>query len=255
MVRPVVFWCCLLLASPPARADTFALTADEWFPYNGTPGAAREGYVVDVARAIAARGGDAIAYRVFDWETALARVRTGTDDCAIAANAADGVGLALSPEPIGRTVNAFFVRADSEWRYTGVDSLAAIRLATIAGYAYGDELDAWIARAPVERVVRVSNSRRALRHAFGLLLTEQVDALIDDELVVQALADRLGVRGRIVSAGRAPGALDLYLACAPTARGRALAQRFGAGVQALRDSGELAAILKRYGLQDWLLAK
>jgi polar amino acid transport system substrate-binding protein len=255
MVRLVAFACSALLSCLPARADTISLSADEWFPYNGTPGAAREGYVVDVARAIAARNGDEVAYRAFDWETALARVRSGTDDCAIAATAADGAGLALSPEPVGRSVSAFFVRSDNTWRFGGTASLADIRLATIAGYAYGRELDAWIASAPPGRIVRVSNSRRALRQAFGLLLTDQADALVDDELVVRALADQMGIRGRIVAAGRAPGALDLHMACSPNARGRRLAQRFGDGVQALRDSGELARILARYELADWLLAK
>ena len=34
-----------------------------------------------------------------------------------------------------------------------------------------------------------------------------------------------------------------------------LARRFGDGIRALRDSGELARIMSRYGLEDWLVAR
>lgn len=255
MARLATVLCCLALWSVPVRAGTITLAADEWFPYNGTPGAAREGYVVDIARAVAAAHGDSVEYRVDDWQTAVSRVRAGIDDCAIAATTADGAGLALGTEPVGRSVSAFFVRRETGWRFAGLDSLGTIRLAAIAGYAYGPELDAWIAQAPAERVTLVRNSRRALRTAFGLLLTRQADAVIEDELVVRALADEMGVRDRIVDAGKAPGALDLYFACSPTKRGKRLARRFGDGIRALRDSGELARIMSRYGLEDWLVAR
>jgi len=255
MGRLATLACCLVFWSAPCPAASIALSADEWFPYNGTPGAAREGYVVDIARAVAQRQGDQLEYRTFDWETSLARVRAGSDDCAIAATAADGAGLALSTQAVGRSVNAFFVRRETAWRYAGRDSLKEIRLAAIAGYAYGPEIDAWIAAAPPERITLVRNTRRGLRQAFGLLLTRQADAVVDDQLVVRALADQMGVRDRITDAGPAPGALDLYIACSPTKRGHRLAQEFGDGVRALRDSGELATIMARYGLEDWLLAR
>ena len=41
----------------------------------------------------------------------------------------------------------------------------------------------------------------------------------------------------------------------PTKRGKRLARRFGDGIRALRDSGELARIMSRYGLEDWLVAR
>lgn len=255
MARLATVLCCLALWSVPACAGTITLAADEWFPCNGTPGAAREGYVVDIARAVAASNGDEVEYRVDDWETTISRVRAGTDDCAIAATTVDGAGLAFSTEPVGRSVSAFFVRRETTWRFGGLESLDTIRLAAIAGYAYGPEVDAWIAQAQPGRVALVQNSRRALRTAFGLLLTKQADAVIEDELVVRALADEMGMRDRIVDAGKAPGALDLYLACSPTKRGQRLARRFGDGIRALRDSGELARIMARYGLEDWLVAR
>ncbi|HET7844618.1 MAG TPA: transporter substrate-binding domain-containing protein [Xanthomonadales bacterium] len=255
MLRLAALACCLALWPAACPAAAITLSADEWYPYNGTPGAAREGYMIDLARAIAARTGDEVQYRTFDWETSLARVRAGTDDCAVAATAVDGEGLALSTQPFGRSVNAFFVRRDATWRFDGMDSLADVHLAAIAGYSYGAELDAWLATAPAGRVERVENSRRALRQAFALLLSGRVDAVIEDELVAAALAEQMGVRDRVRDAGRAPGDLDLYLACAPNERGRELAERFGNGLRAMRDSGELATILARYDLQDWLLAR
>ena len=42
MARLATVLCCLALWSAPVRAGTITLAADEWFPYNGTPGAVAE---------------------------------------------------------------------------------------------------------------------------------------------------------------------------------------------------------------------
>lgn len=245
----------LLLAGVASAcgAATIAVRADEWYPYNGRPGAEREGYMVDLLRAIAAEHGHAIDYRTLDWTTALRQARDGSADCVIAATAIDGAGLALTTEPFGRTVNTFFVLRGNPWRFRSAADLAGIRIGATAGYSYGATVDAWLARAPRGQVSWVRDSRRALPTLFARLLSDRIDAVVDDQLVGTSVLTELGLGGRIHAAGHAPEIDDLYIACTPVARGRDYATQFGAGLRRMRDSGELAQVLARYDLTDWLI--
>ena len=73
---PLLF---LALAFPASGAE-LRLVADEWFPYNGRPGAPNEGYMIDLARRIAADAGERVDYRTLDWRRALEEVRAGRAD-------------------------------------------------------------------------------------------------------------------------------------------------------------------------------
>jgi polar amino acid transport system substrate-binding protein len=241
-----------LVAVLPARADTVTLLADEWFPYNGKPGAKHEGYMIDIARRIARDAGRDLDYLTIDWESAVARVRVGEADCAVAPTRVDGAGLALTSEPLGRSINTFFVATDSTWRYDGVASLPAVKLGVAAGYSYGDALDAYLAAPGGKGVFYIRGSRRALANLFSRLVSGRVDAVLDDQLVGQELIHYLGLRGRVQIAGRTPDTVDLFMGCTPNARGRELAALFSTGVRHLRETGELRTLMATYELSDWL---
>ena len=252
---PILLLIATLAASIDACADTIRLRADEWFPYNGRPGAKPEGYMIDLARVIAAESGDELDYRTTGWEDALDQVRRGDADCAVAAAPAEVEGFALTSEPFGRSVYALFAPRGGDWRFGGAEDLGGRRIGATAGYSYGATMDEWLAAQPEGQVVRVTQSRRALANLFSRLLSGSVDAVIDDEQVGMTLAAEMGITDRIRIAGRAPGSHDLYLACTPAdPRGALYARRFSDGLRRLRDSGDLARILAGYGLSDWLAA-
>jgi polar amino acid transport system substrate-binding protein len=241
--------------APPSAADEFTLVADEWFPYNGQPEASREGYMVELARRIVAAQGDRVRYQLMDWEAALSAVREGRADCVLAGTERDTQGLQRTHEPFGRSTNALFTRPDSTWTYARAEDLRALRLGAIAGYSYGVAIDEYIADATAGRVVLVRGDHRAQRRLISMLLALQIDAVVEDEEVMRAALDQLGQQGRLRVAGRSADFLDLYIACTPDQpRTAALIERLDRGLQQLRDSGELARVLARYDLSDWLLA-
>jgi polar amino acid transport system substrate-binding protein len=243
----------LAFAAFSCDAATIRLRADEWYPYNGQPGAASEGYMIDLARRIAAEHGDAIDYQTMDWAGAVRAALAGTVDCVVGATAVDARGLVLTPEPFGRTINTFFVLRENPWHYRQPSDLERVRIGATFGYSYGATVDAWFARAPKERVLWVRDNRRALPTLFARLLSGKIDAVVDDHLVGGGALTQLGLADRIRRAGNAPEVDDLFLACTPGERGERYAQQFAVGLRRLRDSGELAAILTRYGMSDWLM--
>lgn len=239
-------------AAAPARADTVRLIADDWFPYNGKPGAEREGYLVEIARAVARDDRDQVSYQLDAWQDAIRRVRNGESDCVLGATSVDSSGLRFGPETFGRNVNVFYTLMDSRLRIDAMGDLTRWRLAVIAGYDYGDTLGRYLAVAAPGKVDTIANRDDPLDAALRDLIAHRVDVIVDDPNVVTAAAQRLGIASRIRPAGQLPEELDLYFACTPTGeRGSAILDKLNAGIRRLRASGELAAILARYGIKDW----
>ncbi len=235
-----------------ARADTIRLIADDWFPYNGHPGAEREGYLIDIARAIARDDHDQVSYELDAWQDAIRRVRSGESDCVMGATSVDSSGLRFGPETFGRNVNVFYTLTESRIRIDAMGDLTRWRLAVIAGYDYGDTLGRYLQVAAPAKLNTIVNRDDPLDLALRDLVAHRVDVLVDDPNVVTAAAARLGIAGRIRPAGQLPESLDLYFACTPAGeRGSTILDKLNAGIRRLRASGELAAILARYGMKDW----
>ncbi len=256
LARPTLWALAMLFGARAVAADTITLVADEWFPYNGRPGASREGYVVDLARQIAAEDGRELSYRVLNWDEALRQAREGQADCVIGASPQEAQGMAFTTQSIGRSVNGFFVTQDSTWRYRGLDDLAGRRIGIVAGYDYGPEVGPYLARPEVAaQVYAVSGSPRALSNLYSRLLGGRLDVVIEERLVGQAAIAAMSLSGRIRVAGNSEVQAELYLACTDNDRGRALASMFSDGVRRLRDNGEIDRLMARYGLSDWLSAR
>lgn len=254
-MKTLVRWASAMLlawGAANANAVTISVRADAWFPYNGKPGAPREGYMIDLARAIAARNGHVIDYKQLTWEEALEQTRKGQIDCVVGASREDAADFAFPTREWGRSGDTFFTLAeDAEPRIT-LDNLPTRRLAVIDGYAYADELQHYVEAAPLDKLVTVSGSRDPLTLALMMLVTHRVDVVAEDRAVGLERINALGMSSRIVVAGHTTDEDPIYIACTPARpEGAAYAKMFDEGLRVLRASGELARVLGRYGLEDW----
>lgn len=243
----------LAIASSAVGAE-IRIRSDEWLPYNGPSTLNPPGYMIELADAIAKANGHTIQYSHLPWDDAIAAVRAGTYDCVVGAMVSDAEDFAFPASSWGRSDNQFFVLEGTTWRYTGIDSLASVRLAVIEGYSYGDEIDAYIEQHKDDpaRIQVVSSQGRAVINAISRIVTRKVDALIEDGNVANSAIGRLQLTGRIIPAGSTGDVNDIYIACTPAdPRGRTYADMFSAGIDQLRASGELATILGKYSLSDW----
>lgn len=241
----------MLLVTLGARAEQIVVVSDYWYPYNGVPGSEREGYMIDLLRAIGKANGHTIDYRLLDWEQALERTLAGRgEDCVVGAVASDAPKHARTAAPWGISQNQFYAHADRMPSLPNLAALANYRVGVVAEYSYGEEIDALLAANP-EKVVRVTASRKAFPMLAMRLVTRQVDVVIEDQNVATAsIADM-----KIASIRPAPQYLvppdEIFVACSPTTRGRAFIAQFDAGIIKARQNGELQKTLARYGLKDW----
>ena len=66
-------------------SETIVLVADEWPPYNSRPNAPKEGYLVDIARAVFESRGITVSYRLTPWKRAIELTRNGKFNAVIGA--------------------------------------------------------------------------------------------------------------------------------------------------------------------------
>lgn len=231
--------------------DVVRLCADEWMPFNGASITdERPGYVIELARTIFEPRGITIDYQVMPWEDALVAVREGRMTAAIGANTAEGEGTVIPQEPIGAPPVCLMVRTDSTWNYSNLVSFRNVKLGVIKDYSYWPSLDEYIEAKAGDAVVVVEGDA-PLGELMSLLTQRKVEVIAESEPVLlwHLRANNIDrAQFRVVYKHQAE---PIYLAFSPTPDGRRFAPIFDAGMKALRASGDLEKMLRRYGLRDW----
>ncbi|KPQ04843.1 MAG: ABC-type uptake system substrate-binding component [Idiomarinaceae bacterium HL-53] len=238
-----------LMASGTVLADTITIRSDEWYPMNGAPGADKPGFMIELAQRIFSEAGHTVDYQLMPWERAVDSVRAGTFDCVVGAYVEDAPDFVFPEQAWGVDSTGFFVRDSSSWQYDGLDSLSSQSVAVINGYSYGEELDAMIASNAGNFQGLGGND--ALEKNIKKLEAGRVDVVIESPSVMLAKMNELGVSG-IKSAGLLGEPTPMYIACSPAkSSSQDYVQLVNEGTERLRASGELAAIMARYGMTDW----
>jgi polar amino acid transport system substrate-binding protein len=231
-----------------AAERSITILADPYCPYNCAEGAAGPGFGIEIARRIYEPQGYAVRYLTDDWNSALERVRQGQADAVIGTNRMEARSFIYPAAPFARAANCFFTNHPS-WTFDGEASLARVRIGVIRGYSYGASIDRYVgAHAQDDRVLTASGVA-PLDDLLLALEQNQIHAFVEDEAVVafklKAASSKTGLR----RAGCTPPA-GVYIAFSPAParaiESRRLAALWSQGFEALRRSGELAAIYRRY---------
>lgn len=243
--------CCVAFVCKGLSADVLRVRADAWMPFNGGPEDVAPGYVIEIARTIFTGRGMKIDYQTLGWEEALRQVRAGQIEAVVGANRTEAKGLVLPREPIGIPQMGLFVLRENPWEYRSLESLRGVRLGVIAGYSYWDALDAWVKKQGASEKLVVLTGDTPLVEGLKKLNTGEIDVMVESQSVFVWNVKSSGlIPGNYRMAYSYPSE-PLYMAFADTEGGRAQARWFDEGIAALRSGGQLAAILKKYGVTDW----
>ena len=239
--------------SPSTWAEDIVLVADPWPPFNIEPGSDREGYLVDVARAVFETAGHTVTYKTVPWKRAIEGTRTGRYTGAIGASKTDAAGFVFPDEELARNVLAFYTRSDYPWRFEGPASIETVSIGVAAGYDYRRWLNDYInSHRDDDRRVQVIAGANPLKQNLRKLLLKRIDVVVDTEAAIRYTAKEMGILEAIASAGYGVEPAYIYIAFSPALpESAALASQLSGGIADLRRSGRLKAILHRYGLRDW----
>ncbi len=242
------------VASAAAPPTVVKLASDDWCPYICT--AERRivgGLLVDLTEQIMATSGYRQEPVLLPLNRAVAMTESGALD-GVYAPAAD---QRLSPsEPLLFSRACFYTRADSTWKYTGMDSLRTLRVGAIKDYGYdGGPFDDYLAAAGkraagnLELNVGVNasetNIRKMLRGRYPVAIEHE--AVMNYLMHIQTAVPHEPIRQA--------GCLDKKLALVigigknnPAAP--ELLRAVNDGVKSMRASGALQRLKKRYGIED-----
>lgn len=237
-------------AAPTARP--LRIAGERWAPFNNyASDRDRPGFMLEIVAAVLRKAQREWVYTELPWARAVQETRQGRFDALIGADKVGAAGFDFPGEPIGYSVSSFFVRADSTWHYRGVESLSGLRVGVLTGTLHGAAFDNYAARH--RRAVDAISGPDYVRRSFVKLAAGRIDAFLEDSTVATYFLRSSGQTGKFKEAGRLHAGTEVHLAFAPgLADSRELAALITDGVRELRRSGELQAILNRYGVTDWV---
>jgi polar amino acid transport system substrate-binding protein len=238
-----------------AKQTTIILEGDVWPPYVMNSKEGQNGFIIDVAIAAFAKYGYEVKYLPTPWTRALQDTLDGKSDGVVGVYFSEAMDkkLIISTEEIGISINKFYVKTESKWKYTGVQSLNSVILGVINDYDYG-EINQYLysARRAKSDKVQVLFENQALESNIKKLLAGRIDAIIEDQLVMSFISAKMGVKNKLKEAGISKPSNKVGIAFSPkNPLSGKYAKTLSAGIRKLRASGELKQILMKYGVNDW----
>lgn len=239
--------------APQAHAENLiTVVSDICMPYTGQPGSRQEGYAIDVLREIFRNSGERVEYRFLPWGRGVHAVRSGQADILVRALKSEVPEFILPQSSVGVATLMFYTSVPG-WKFKGRSSLAGMRVGLVEGYDYRK----WItdqAQAHPGLFFR-AHGEDAYKRLFMMLASRRLDVVPGSPYAARQDLKELGITSGVHEAGEdttvAPEYYHYALSPANPERAAALAARIDSGMAALRASGTLARILKRYGVTDW----
>lgn len=254
-MRSLLLCCLLFVTSLQAKPTTITLAADPWCPYNCSADSKNAGFMVDIARKILAKHGVTVRYLEVPWVRALKGAKAGDYDGVIGASRMEAKGFVFPDLPQGQMQNVFWVLKGSPWHYQGPASLRGKRLAIIAGYGYGPEIERYLDNPEHQNNIIRLYGKAPLANGIAMLEYANVDILLEDRSVMQYYLRQHPSQALIKAAGNttlAAAFSDVYVAFSPAKMHSArYAKWLTKGMKDLRKTGELKTLLAPYGVQDW----
>ena len=219
------------------------------------PAHGKKGYMVDIAETVFVRAGYRIDFTVVPWSRSLVETENAVSDGIVGIYfiQAREKNFVVPSEEIGISTNYFFVKSDSNWTYSGENSLKPMVLGVIADYDYG-ELNPYIKKLGTEKshALQIVSGNEALEKNLKKLVASRITLFIEDPVVVNYVARQIGVDKQIKPAGMVQPRNRVGIAfSAKNPKSDDYARILSEGIQALRKSGELKTILDVYGVRDW----
>ncbi len=184
--RSVLFFLSVLLAgSSLAEERAITLVGDKWCPFNCDDQPDHRGVLVERAASALAEEGFSLEYFEMPWSRAIISVRDGQFDAIVGTGRSETPDFYFPPEPLAYARHSFFTLPSVNWRYSGVKSLARIRLGVIQDYSYGGLYEDYIegSQSDESRIITLRGNQ-VLPRLVDMLRLGRIDALVAEESVL-----------------------------------------------------------------------
>jgi polar amino acid transport system substrate-binding protein len=243
-----------LLIIAPAHATTITLAADRWCPYNCDPTSEKPGILIEIAQRAFAKHNITVEYSIVPWTRAIKEARNGKFNGVVGASNNDAPGFIFPRTPQIVVVNAFYVKNDSTWQYSDIDSLKNISIGIVADYKYSQRIDAYLKNnANDTRRVQAARGTHPLQSNIKKLLLGRIDTVLESRDVMKNYLSEHDLHHQITFAGALPPTPneEVFIAFSPALPdSKHYATILADEMKQLKKSGDLKKIFERYGIQQ-----
>lgn len=254
----LLFIVSLLGTEARAQATKLLVGVDDYCPYTCLK-SEQKGYALDLVEQILAPRGFILEYVPASWPRVKAMAKKGSIDLLIPVNQVETRELDIlrTRHAINQfqkeSPAAYFVHKDSKWMYTGPESLKDQTIGIIQGYTYPEPLHTHLQNPqfPAKKIVVASDqgNQRQIR----MLATGRVTVVPSERLVFWYIARQIGLENEFKDAGvlDMPDELALFhfgIVHKHKPLAKNIQQWLDEGLDAMKGSDKLKAILKKYNL-------
>jgi len=253
-MRSSLFFSLLIVSSlfGSAQEKVIRLAADEWCPHNCEEQSMRPGYIVEIATEAFKLYGYKVEYIVEkSWQEAIDKSRSGEYNGVVGTAKSDVPDFIFPKTSLGIADNCYLARADSTWKFKGMESLSSQRLGVIVDYTYGDALNRYIFTHQKDpRKIQFVSGNNAIKYSLSKVKQGKLDLYVDECHVINyALISRQD-RSSFKIVGKTGDIDKLYIAFNPqNVKSTSYSAILDKGVDKLKKSGRYREILKSYGLE------
>jgi len=253
-------WCFLLLgwlslyfSSSVIQAETIRFVTIDYCPFTCDPlkEEGKEGFMTEVLREAFEPAGYTLEIEMLPYARAVSSVQDGAYDGIVVVGKDYAPDLVYPDEPTVTQRVVFFANAGTSWRYTGVASLALVKVAVVKGYHYVDpDLITYLEEEQQnETRVYVMHGDSTTERGLRMLQANRVNTFLEGEYSVMYELEKMGVRESVMVAGYTDNGFEDYTGFSPHHPNAAgYAQILSDTLAELKRSGRLDDILDRYGI-------
>jgi polar amino acid transport system substrate-binding protein len=254
-MKKILFFSTLLfiLSSLLGATETLTIAADPWLPYTGDLKKGKQGYLIEIAKAVFEAEGIQVEYKTLPWTRSVEEARKGTLHAIAGAYKSDAPDFIFSEKPQGISIEYFYAMKGKPWKFKGIPSLESISLGVTNGYSYGDEMDAYIQKnaSNPKRIQSVSGDDTLYQNLMKLQ-KGRIDVLLEGKNIVDYLLKDRNINLELETVGM-NGSHEVYIAFSPkNPKSPTYAKMLDRGIEPLRSSGKLKTILDSYSVVDWI---
>ncbi len=236
-----------------AQPRPLMMQADEWCPFNCKPDSDAPGFLVELGQKIFTPLGYTVSYSIVPWNRAIENVRSGQADILVASNHEETPDFIFPTKPDLFCGFSAFTLKDEAFAFTDSTSLGQRRLGAIDGYFYSPDMDAYIKanRNAGDKVQILTGDDDVLARNIKKLLLNRIDVLLENPYVFANTIKRMDEdKARFVRVGDTQRNQNCYLAFSPVRKDSPkLAKIFSDGITAMETTGELKALMDKYGVE------
>lgn len=234
-------------------AEAISVWGEYHPPLNGWQHDKNPGFMIEIAQSIFEKNGHSIDYILGPRSRGVKMVKDGSIDCVINAKIKDHHFLAFPQQLWGYHAATLFALPESSFQYHDMQQIRDTQLGAIAGMRYDN--------GPLDDYLKLSSSNVSFAHGADamkkqvkMLLEKRTDIIVSCPLLMRGQLEAMGLpTDTLKIVGEVKPFVGMYLACG---RGNKETEGYIAminqGIPAMRESGELQAILNKYGQIDWL---